>query len=332
MNKIKFSFTDNEILFYGRESGFIEDEALCLLNEGNITKNDDALLRMAKENPILKEIADYTAQSFMNPKSALRVFSGIGKEFLRFRAAMPEINDLNVSTSAYALVFNAANEGYMGCENYNTLFEMMIELSGFDSSRQVKPFSFELSPVDLFVLLGACDVILKNKYDGGRFTEISILNAFDLTDDVDFNRICSPLADIASDIIIRNIKNNRISESLAEMTKAGILEVTEMEGIKFYSFTNEYRYILNIFVSAQNRLAILRYDENGQADIIYIITNNSETYGFSVQNGAGRIERLDENSINALLLKPKDKVSYCINCGTKLPPEARFCPSCGTRI
>lgn len=30
--------------------------------------------------------------------------------------------------------------------------------------------------------------------------------------------------------------------------------------------------------------------------------------------------------------KPEVKVAYCSSCGTQLPPEATFCPSCGKEI
>lgn len=93
------------------------------------------------------------------------------------------------------------------------------------------------------------DIILQNKYEGGWFTAASVLNAFDLSGDNNFSRVCSPLADVAGEIIYSSISEGDIATAINEMTNAEIFDNDEIDGDTLYSLSLEYRYILSIFTN-----------------------------------------------------------------------------------
>jgi len=298
MSVNKTTFTDTEILFYGRERGFPFQEGLSPLTEVDSQAKQDALHQAAYQNPGLKTVADYVAASFMNPKTVIKIFGEIEGNFLRYRTALPYST---AASPAYAILFSAGNEGnYLGCENQATVLEMLLELSGINLVQETNPLFLEIDPLDLLVILVACDVIMQNRYEGGWFTVASILNAFDLSTDLDFSRVCAPVAAIAGDMILRSFSAQDIQNSLQGMIGSGIFKSDEMDGKTLYGFSMKYRYILNIFAQAENRFAVLKEDGNGFAELIYVTINKTGTWGFGIKNGQGTIQGLDKTKLQML--------------------------------
>jgi hypothetical protein len=77
------------------------------------------------------------------------------------------------------------------------------------------------------------------------------------------------------------------------MAKEEILDVDEIDGTPLYAFTLEYKYLTTLFEALQNRLAIYKHDEAGNIFILYVISNQTETWGFTIKKGVGKIERLN---------------------------------------
>ena len=297
MSTDKKTFSDIEILSYGIKSGFFLNESTCLLKEYSNSKDENALLSFTEAFPNFKYAADYTAGSFMNPQKSIKVFSKTGKEFLRFRAALPFSSDINIP---FAIIINAGNEGYISAEPQNTVFEMLHELSGYNSHPE-QPLKQDISPLELIVILSACHVILQNRYEGGWFTAKSLVNAFDLNGAKSFDGICAPLAAICGDYILKRFSDADLSAVLKAMCDAEILETDELDGKTFYSFSVDYKYIPALFSSASKSLSIFRYLNTGEADIIHIVSSLSQTWTFSIINGQGFIEKPDEQRLRELL-------------------------------
>lgn len=292
------------------------------------------LAQKLSHNTRIKEIADYAAASFENPQSAIKVFAGLGQEFIRFSAALPKTNEAN---PAHALIYHAGQQdGYVSYESAANLSKMLFELAGIDSQKQSQPVEFTISPLTLMVFLGACDVILQGRYEGGWYTAAAVQNAFDISGDKDFNRLCAPIAYLASTSIYQEMLDENAANSLIEMVEDGILESDEIDGVQLYSFTPQYRYLPAIFHNTKNRLAILRYADE-EISIYYVITNQTGTWGFTVTIDSGKVERLDELKFKEMcdyILSDKRNMEklpakFCSNCGSPLKVESRFCGNCG---
>ena len=293
----KKTFSDIEILSYGIKSGFFLNESTCLLKEYSDSKDENALFSFTEAFPNFKSAADYTAGSFMNPQKAIKVFSKAGKEFFRFRAALPFSSDINIP---FALIINAGGEGYLSAEPQNTVSEMLYELSGYNVPPE-QPLKQEISPLELIVILSACDVILQNRYEGGWFTAKSLMNAFDLNGAESFDGVCAPLATVCGDYILKRFSDEDLSAVLKAMCNAEILENDELDGETFYSFGVDYKYIPSLFSKTSKSLSIFRYFNTGEADIIHIISSLSETWALGIVNGHGIIEKPDEQGLRGLL-------------------------------
>lgn len=343
MTSNRIAFSDSEILFYGNNRGFMLNPSLSILRNEFSSDRPDGLLSATIKNPDLKLVADYVAGSFMNPKNALKVFACVEDQFLRFRLALPHTNTANPE---YALVYEAGDiGGYLTCENRETICEMLLELSGISNSRGMGSTGMEISPIYLLIILAACDVILQNKYDGGWFTAVSVFNAYDNSGEDGFNRICLPLTYVAADIIYKSISYEDIQKALNEMVKEEILDVDEIDGTPLYTFTLEYKYLTKLFESLQNRLAVYKYDEAGNIFILYVISNQTETWGFTIKKDIGKIERLNAirfielcETILAdegadLITHTQMSRKFCIKCGSSLiNAESKFCSNCGKPV
>jgi len=342
MTSNRITFSDSEILFYGNSQGFTLNAGLSLLRNEFSSDRQDGLLSATIKNPDLKPVADYVAASFMSPKNALKVFACIADKFLRFRSALPHTN---TADSAYALVYEAGdNGGYLACENRETICEMLLELSGISNSREMSSTGMEISPIYLLIILAACDVILQNKYDGGWFTAASVFNAYDISGESGFSRIIFPLAYVADDIIYRSISYEDIQKALNEMVKEEILDIDEIDATSLYAFTLEYKYLTKLFEALQNRLAVYKHDEAGNIFILYVISNQTETWGFTIKKDIGKIERLNAIRFNELcetvladeganlIIQTQMSRKFCINCGSPLNAESRFCSNCGKPV
>lgn len=342
MTSNKIAFSDLEILYYGNHRGFPLNSGLTLLQNGSAPDWQDGLLTATAKNPGLKLVADYVAASFMSPKSALKVFACIEDHFLRFRLAQPLTNTAN---SEYALVYEAGdNGGYITYENRETICEMLREFSGISNSREMSPIGMEIPPIYLLIILAACDVILQNKYEGGWFTAASVFNAYDNSGESGFSRLIFPLAYVADDVIYRSISYEDIQKALSEMVKEEILDVDEIDGTPLYAFTLEYRYLPKLFEGVKNSLAVYRHDELGNISLLYVISNQTETLGFTIKKDIGKIERLNAIRFNELcetvladeganlIIQTQMSRKFCINCGSPLNAESRFCSNCGKPV
>lgn len=338
----RIAFSDTEILFYGNRLGFALNAGLSLLRNEFQPGIQDGLLSATIENPNLKPVADYVAASFMSPINALKVFASIEDKFLRFRLALPHTNTAN---AAYSLVYEAGeNGGYLACENRETIVEMLLELSGIRNSREMASTGMEISPIYLLIFLAACDVILQNKYDGGWFTAASIFNAYDNSGESGFSRMLFPLAYVSEDVICSSIVYEDIQKALNEMVNEEILDEDEIDGTPLYTFTLEYKYLTKLFEELRNRLAVYKHDEAGNIFILYVISNQTETWGFTIEKDVAKIERLNAIRLKELcetvladdganlMMQTQMPKKFCINCGSPLNPESRFCSNCGKSV
>ncbi|MHB8983727.1 MAG: hypothetical protein ACYC4E_00030 [Carboxydocellales bacterium] len=342
MTSNKIAFSDLEILYYGNHRGFPLNSGLTLLQNGSAPDGQDGLLTATAKNPDLKLVADYVAASFMSPKNALKVFACIEDHFLRFRLALPHTNTAN---STYALVYEAGdNGGYLACENRETICEMLLELSGIRNSREMSSTGMEISPIYLLIILAACDVILQNKYNVGWFTATSVFNAYDNSGESGFSRILFSLAYVSDDIIYRSISYEDIQKAINEMAKEEILDVDEIDGTPLYAFAVEYRYLPRLFEGVKNSLAVCKHDEAGNIFILYVISNQAETWSFAIEMDSGKIKRLTAASFKELCetFLAVDGIGtsktvqrsgkFCVNCGSSLNLESRFCANCGKLV
>jgi hypothetical protein len=342
MTSNRIAFSDSEILFYGNNRGFMLNPSLSMLRNEFSSDRPDGLLSATIKNPDLKLVADYVAGSFMNPKNALKVFACVEDHFLRFRLALPHTNTANPE---YALVYEAGDiGGYLTCENREIICKMLQELSGISNSREMSPTGMEISPIYLLIILAACDVILQNKYDGGWFTAASVFNAYDNSGESGFRRILFPFTYVSDDIIYRSISYEDIQKAINEMAKEEILDVDEIDGTPLYAFEVEYRYLPRLFEGVKNSLAVYRHDELGNISLLYVISNQTETWGFTIKKDIGKIERLNTIRFNELsktvlvdkganlITQAQMSRKFCKNCGSPLNAESRFCSDCGRPV
>jgi hypothetical protein len=222
--------------------------------------------------------------------TTVKVFAGEGKAFIRFSGIQSKNNGNN---PVHTMVFHGGqNDGYVLYDNDLNLSEMLFELSGINDSLMDEKTEFIISPLALLVFLGACDAILQGRYEGGWFTASAIQNAFDLAEDSGFEKLCSPIAYLASESICCELTDEIINEVLREMVTDEILDTDEVDELPLYCFTPELRYLPAIFETVCHRLAILKNGEDG-ISIHYIITTPTGTWGFTITRDSGRVERLD---------------------------------------
>lgn len=94
----------------------------------------------------------------------------------------------------------------------------------------------------------------------------------------------------------------------------------------------------------RNRIAICKYDESGKTDIVYAISNETETWAFSIQNDEGKIERPNEIRFKQVLdeifivedidvsVQKQIPQKFCTNCGFRLSTESKYCSNCGVSV
>lgn len=297
MGTYQTKFSDAEILSYGINSGFFLNESTCLLKEAS-DSSENALIRAVKSFPAFKTTADYVAGSFMNPKKTIKVFSKVGKELLSFYAALPFSSDKEVPL---ALIIKKGNEGYLSAEPQKTVNEMLYELSGYNSDSEQQPLRQEASPMEIIILLSACDVILQDRYDKGFFTAAALMNAFDPDSIKSSSGVCSPIAYLCGDYILKRFSDEDLSAALKAMCDAEVLKSDRLDGVTLYSFANDYKHIPLLFSSTAKSLSIFRYLNTGKADIIHIVSTSSDTWVFSIIDGCGIIEKPDKKRIEEIL-------------------------------
>ncbi|MGB4657715.1 MAG: zinc ribbon domain-containing protein [Mobilitalea sp.] len=328
MNAIKLGCTDAELLSYGKKAGFTLNKATCLLDYE--TELDcTALQQSVSQNPVLKLMIDYLAGSFMNPRTALKVIGITDHDYLGFRAAIPKTSD---SESPFAILFSAGDRGLVIEESKEYVNQVLKELSGFNSDIPVEPIGFTMSPIEVLVILAACDAIQQNKQEGTWFTKTSLVNAFDINNVNEHHPACIALAAVAEDAIYHFYNEDKVSEVLARMVESHLFVKRETESGDLYSLSSTYHRLPQLFENSKNKLAMLRYRFDGKTDIILVISNDAESWAFSMCDGNGCIERLDEERQIELLAEQEKTLGFCSNCGDPLPKGSIFCPMCGHKI
>ena len=297
MNSVKITFYDSQIFEYGIKSGFFINESTCLLKEYQDFYHEDSIDAAIEAYPNYKLIADYTSGSFLNPHKSIKVFSKLGKDFLKFRAALPFSTERDIP---FALIIDAGEKGYMSIEKEHKIIEMLFELSGYKMNPS-QPIFLEISPLELIIILSASDVVLQNRYEGDWFTKESIMNVFDISGAENFDSLCSPLAYLCGDYILKQFTEADFTDILKAMCDAEILECDEVENQIFCCFSFDYKFIPAIFSSTSQSLSIFRYLNTGEADLIHIISNLSETWCFSIINNKGIFEKPNEQRLKELL-------------------------------
>lgn len=135
---------------------------------------------------------------------------------------------------------------YLPCENLNSLIDIIIELTGITGDSYIKDSKIELSSLEILVLLGACDVILQNKFENGWFTASSVYNSFSVSPNDNFNRLIFSLAYVANEEIYASISFNDILNVIGSIVKTEIFEIDTIDELNLYTFSPEwvsFRYI-----------------------------------------------------------------------------------------
>lgn len=285
----------------------------------------------------LKDLANYAAASFETPRLAIRVFACLGNEYLRLGAAQPAAG---TADSSFSVLFPAGHaDGYLTIADGTTISDILTELSGVEKLAQSKPTEFLLSPLALMVLLGACDAVLKGRYEGEWFTANSVQNAFDMSTDADLSGLCAPLAYVASELVYQGLTEEKIKETLDEMVEEGVLKTDNVDDHAIYVFEQEYRDLPVLFGASNNRLALLRYLE-GETTFHYFLTGDVETWALTVASDIGKIEKVDPSKLGELFdhllalksVQQDTSPRFCTGCGAQLGTEVRFCAKCGKAV
>jgi len=328
MNAIKLGCTDAELLSYGIKAGFVLNKATCLLDD-EMELDCSALQQSVSQNPVLKLMIDYLAGSFMNPRTALKVIGITDHDYLGFRAAIPKISD---SESPFAILFSAGDRGLVIEESKEYVNQVLKELSGFNSDNSVEPIGFTMSPIEVLVILAACDAMQQKKQEETWFSKTSLVNAYDINNIKENHPACIALAAVAEDAIYHFYNVEKISEVLDRMVESRLFIKRETESGELYCLSSTYHKLPQLFENSKNKLAMLRNRFDGKTDIIFVISNETESWAFSMCDGTGCIERLNEDRQKELLAEQEKTLGFCSNCGDPLPKDSIFCPMCGHKI
>jgi hypothetical protein len=297
LSAIKLGFSDAELLSYGIQAGYTLNEASCLFDQ-DIQTDSRGLQELISQNPVHKERIDYLIKCFMNPGLGLKVIGIMGQEYLGFRAAIPNINS---NESSYVILYSAGDRGLFMEESRDYMKQVLLELSGFLQQEEVEPLSFLMSPIEVLVIIAACDLTQNGRHGGGCFTKSSLLKAYDNNNDNIYHPICAALTAIADEVIGRFYTEEKVAEVLERMVVNKLFHFSEIESRAIYCLSPQYSKLPALFENAKIKLSMLRCYPDGRADIIFIISNEQESWAFSMMNDEGRIERLNEKRRMELL-------------------------------
>jgi len=298
MSNEKISFTDDELLTYGIQAGFVFNEKNSLLTTGKLRKSDNLLFARTQMNETYKYITDYTIGTFMNPGYALRAFYMEADGFIGFRVAYPGDYKKN---DAYAILVNSYNGSYAITEKEETLEKILFELSGFKKEKQEKAVAFQVAPLELLVILAACDVVLQGRYQSEWFTENSLLNAYDLDGESAYTKVCGSIAQVAEDFIYQMYRQEEVEKIITELVENKILIQSVLDEQTVYAFQEEYSYLPEIFKKVQKQLALFQYQEDQEPELIYLITIDSGTWSLKITRKSGIVEKPDSDRMAQLL-------------------------------
>lgn len=296
MNAIKLGYTDAELLTYGINSGFVLNEFTSLFErypQVDIRQIQQELLGNHKQKAML----DYLIAGFMNPGTALKVI-GINKgDILGFRAALPYHY---TEHTPYAILFSAGDRGLMMTDSREYMEQVLLKLSGYRYGNE-ETVSFSMPPADVLVFLAVCDVLQLSGNPGSWFTKESVINAFKADYDNMVHPVCAALAAVSGDIINRYFSSQKVLGIIEKMVQNHVLisRITK-EGTE-YRLPSDYHRMPLLFENAQNKLAMLRYHSDGRTEIILMISDQRETWAFLLQDGEGRIEKMNDARYKELL-------------------------------
>lgn len=226
-------------------------------------------------------------------KKSIAVFSQIQNKYLSFQGVINE----DEKESEWTIVFDDNKNGLTNTISKEHLGQMLLELSGFDSTNEVQPTTIPIQPMLLLIILGTCDVIMQNRYPQGWFTAASVVNSFRNDNMKKTEKIASNVSLVAEDLIDTVLDYDSVENYLNELVQQGILEYEEMEGIYLYKFIEEYDNILEIFKSISFKTACFQITDTNSYDLLYFITSNSRTWCFKLGNDAASIELMDKVGI-----------------------------------
>lgn len=341
-------FSDKDILFYAIDRGFVDKNSMDnnILNNSLVSIEDidksDELIKAVNANPNYKLVADYVAYSFSNPEVMLKVFLDVDDRFLRFRCSLPQTKILNPE---FAMIYSAGEDGgFLGFESKETFTEILLENLKINNEVLNDSIKFNFPPRFLLVILAACDAIIAGKIEGGWFSASSIINSLNNLEEQDFNRICSPLADVMSEHIHKYLAYEDVQIILKDMVKQDILQEDVVDGISIYCFGAEYKNLPLLFFKITSRSAIYKYDSKGNFGLYYFIKSNNENWYFFFDNDEGLIEKLNTTRFKEIITNMlkieknqshNDKAElkrFCIYCGSQLNNDSVFCMNCGKKI
>jgi hypothetical protein len=95
-------------------------------------------------------------------------------------------------------------------------------------------------------------------------------------------------------VINRFYTEEKVEEVLKRMVENKLIHSNELENGTVYCLSPQYSALPALFESAKMKLSMLRCYPDGNANIIFIISNEQESWAFSLTSNEGIIERLNE--------------------------------------
>lgn len=259
----------------------------------------------------------------------LEVFSELDGQHLRFRGTI-------TGKSAELLFLSGDRRVLSNTVDVSALREILLELTEQESAKGEEPVSFSLPGMQILTLIGACDVVLQNRYGEGWFTTSSLLNAYDLSEDQEYSRVCAPIAAVASDILYRLLDEEVVEKALLELVDAEILSDDQLDQTTLYRFAPEFSYLPLLFVDPARRMAMIAADEAGTFELLYFLSSAAGSWCFTIGTEQSFVEQVDSRRLSslftALLGAPEGKAKFCTQCGAAIGEGNRFCTGCGTEI
>lgn len=258
--------------------------------------------------------------------NTLEVFSELDGQHLRFRGTI-------TGKSAELLFLSGDSPVLSNTVNVAALREILLELTEQGAAKRDDTVSFSLPGLQVLTLIGACDAVLQNRYGEGWFTASSLLNAYDLSEDQDYSRVCAPVAAVASDFLYRLLDQEAVEKALLELVDAEILSDDQLDQTTLYRFTPEFSYLPLLFADPARRMAMIAADEAGTFELFYFLSGAAGSWCFSMGTEQSFVEQVDSRRLSslftALLGSPEGKAKFCSQCGAALLEGNRFCTSCG---
>ena len=299
-------------------------------NEDAVEEPEESPGRLEAEilaDPVFAPVVRHAVAAAMYPQNVFRLYADIKGEELRMRGAQPIQGG---PSSAFGIFISAGAEGsFISAESPQSIRALVTELACVKA--EDTPVSMSVSPLAQIALLAACDVVLETRFEGDRFTPSALLNTLTLSRDSDYRRLCAPLAEVVGERLRSTLTLEEMMQVMEELANSGVF-IREKAGERvLYSFASAYRALPDIFAGCSSRFALCRYDIEGEGDILYILSEGTLSWAFIMEDKKGRIEKIDKEGLTRVLREIFPVSTFCTNCGTALPPGAKFCDQCGAK-